>query len=86
MLCTYVGPDQRYYMDYRDAATGRVLEVTPGGGPYDVEVASGQAEGLPLPPGDGRWTAPDLLPDFAVAPESAAPAIPEAGGSPAEEE
>jgi len=55
MLCTYTGNDQRHYLDYRDATTGRVLEVSPGG-VYDVEVASGQPAGLPLPPGDGRWT------------------------------
>ena len=54
MLCTYTGSDSRMYMDYRDATTGRGLEVSPGG-VYDVEVASGQAAGLPLPPGDGRW-------------------------------
>ena len=56
MLCSYTGTDQRSYPDYRDAATGRSLEVSPGG-QYNVEVASGQAAGLPLPPGDGRWTA-----------------------------
>ena len=56
MLCNYTGTDQRKYLDYRDAGTGRVLEVSPGG-TYNVEVASGQAAGLPLPPGDGRWTA-----------------------------
>ena len=56
MLCNYTGTDQRKYLDYRDAGTGRVLEVSPGG-VYDVEVASGQPAGLPLPPGDGRWTA-----------------------------
>lgn len=84
MLCNYIGADTRRYLDYRDAATGQALEVSPGGGPYDIEVVSGQAEGLPLPPGDGRWTAPDLLPDFAA---DAAPVIPEeAGDSPAEEE
>ncbi len=56
MLCNYIGTDQRTYLDYRDAGTGRPLEVSPGG-TYNVEVASGQAAGLPLPPGDGRWTA-----------------------------
>jgi hypothetical protein len=54
VLCNYIGTDQRKYLDYRDAGTGRVLEVSPGGS-YDIEVASGQAAGLPLPPGDGRW-------------------------------
>ena len=49
MLCTYTGTDSRVYMDYRDATTGRGLEVSPGGA-YNVEVASGQAAGLPLPP------------------------------------
>ena len=56
MLCNYTGTDSRMYLDYRDAGTGRGLEVSPGG-TYNVEVASGQAAGLPLPPGDGRWTA-----------------------------
>lgn len=55
MLCSYTGTDQRRYPDYRDTATGRSLEVSPGG-QYSIEVASGQAAGLPLPPGDGRWT------------------------------
>ena len=85
MLCTYTGTDQRMYLDYRDVATGRGLEVSPGGGPYDVEVASGQAEGLLLPPGDGRWAV--VPPDPAADPEPAAPVTPEeAGDSPAEEE
>ena len=56
MLCSYTGTDSRMYMAYRDAGTGQTLKVTPGG-TYNVEVASGQAPGLPLPPGDGRWTA-----------------------------
>ena len=84
------------YMDYIDVLTGRTLEAAPGGGVYDVLVASGQAPGLPLPPGDGRWMAApmqqakapvtaDLPPVLAVKP--AAPVTPEkAGGSPAEEE
>ena len=59
MFCTYTGSDHRMYLDYRDASTGRTLEASPGGS-YDIEVASGQAEGLPLPPGDGRW-APTLI-------------------------
>ena len=36
---TYLGSDDRRYMDYADASTGRMLEVTPGGGDggvYDV--------------------------------------------------
>ena len=54
MLCTYIGGDSRSYPDYLNAATWRMLEVT-GGGVYDVVVAPGRAEGLPLPPGDSRW-------------------------------
>ena len=100
MLCTYMGSDQRTYLDYVNQLTDRVLEVTPGGGSYDVRVASGQPDGLPLPPGDGRWSI--LPPDAAtfvsevaarlteVAPPvpaaEAAPASPDAGDSPAEEE
>ena len=56
MLCSYTGSDSRMYMDYRDAYTGRTLEATPGGS-YDIEAVPGPAAGLPLPPGDGRWTA-----------------------------
>jgi hypothetical protein len=95
MLCTYTGTDHRIYLDYRDTLTGRSLEASPGGGPYDIEVASGA--GLPLPPGDGRWTVavetPAPLPWEAVPPvsaaepEAAAPVTPEeAGDSPAEVE
>jgi hypothetical protein len=86
VLCNYTGTDGRRYLDYRDVATGLVLDVTPGGGPYDIEVISGQAGGLLLPPGDDRWAVPDLPPDFAADLEPAAPVTPEAGGSPAEEE
>ena len=95
MLCTYTGNDQRHYLDYRDATTGRVLEVSPGG-VYDVEVASGQAAGLPLPPGDGRWVpafvpevkAPVLagLPPVLAAMAVASVTPEEAGDSPAEVE
>ena len=100
MLCTYTGNDSRYYMAYKDAATGRMLEVSPGG-QYDVEVASGQAAGLPVPPGDGRWTVTVVREGAFEVPASRAPAPPvlaakpapaapvtskEAGGSPAEEE
>ena len=85
------------YPDYRDAPTGRTLEASPGG-TYDIEVASGQAEGLPLPPGDGRW-APVLtqqvkapgVPSLTRPPVPAAMAVAqvtseEAGDSPAEVE
>ena len=95
MLCSYTGSDQRRYLDYRDATTGRVLEVHPGG-TYDVEVASGQAAGLPLPPGDGRWVpvplqqvkAPVLadLPPVLAAMAVASVTPEEAGDSPAEVE
>ena len=54
MLLAYLGSDDRRYMDYSDARTGRMLEVTPGG-IYDVRVTPGRDDGLPLPPGDGRW-------------------------------
>jgi hypothetical protein len=85
VLCTYTGTDNRYYMNYLDAATGQTLKVSPGG-QYDVEVASGQAPGLLLPPGDGRWAVADLPSDSAVEPEPAVPVTSQAGDSPAEEE
>ena len=92
MFCTYIGTDSRMYMDYRDASTGQVLEVTPGGGPYDVEVASGQAEGLPPVPADDRWAVtiagddtPGVPLDFAAEPEPATPVSTEAA-EPAEQE
>jgi hypothetical protein len=100
MLCTYTGSDSRMYPDYRDTATGRSLEASPGGGSYDIEAVSGHA---PLPPGDGRWVvavaregvfevpAPPpwapVPPVPAAEPEPAAPVTPEeAGDSPAEVE
>jgi len=52
VLLAYLGHDRRFYLDYADGATGRTLEVAPGGGPYDVRP---REPGLPLPPGDGRW-------------------------------
>lgn len=52
MLLAYLGSDARQYLDYFDARTGRMLEVEPGGGPYDV---TARDPDLPLPPGDGRW-------------------------------
>ena len=55
MLCSYTGSDGRMYPDYRDTFTGRTLEAAPGG-TYNIEAISGPAAGLPLPPGDGRWT------------------------------
>ena len=95
MFCTYTGSDGRMYPDYRDAPTGRTLEASPGG-TYDIEVASGQAEGLPLPPGDGRWApvliqqveAPVLadLPPVLAAMAVAQVTPEEAGDSPAEVE
>ena len=96
MLCTYTGSDSRMYMDYRDALTGRTLEASPGGGPYDIEVVVPQALS-PLPPGDGRWVAApedgapepeppaEPTPPFPAA-EPAAEVTPEAGDRPADEE
>jgi hypothetical protein len=55
VLFQYLGSDQRQYMDYLDASTSRMLEAEPGG-TYDIQVAPGRDPGLPLPPGDGRWT------------------------------
>ena len=52
-----MGTDSRSYGDYLNAATSRMLEAEPGGGPYDVRVAPGRNPTLPLPPGDGRWHA-----------------------------
>ena len=57
MLCQYLGTDARSYPDYLNALTGRMLEAKPGTTVYDIHVAPGRAEGLPLPPGDGRWAA-----------------------------
>ena len=51
MLLAYLGSDQRFYLDYADAATGRTLEVAPGG-TYDVRA---REPGMPVPPPDGRW-------------------------------
>ena len=53
----YTGTDSRYYGDYVDASTGRMLEPVPGGGPYEIRVAPGRNPTFPLPPGDGRWIA-----------------------------
>lgn len=47
----YLGSDHRLYLDYADAATGRTLEVAPGG-TYDVRA---REPGMPVPPPDGRW-------------------------------
>jgi hypothetical protein len=96
MLCSYTGSDSRMYMDYRDTYTGRTLEASPGG-QYDIEVMSGQAAGLPLPPGDGRWTVavvregvfevpaappwPPVPPVPVAEPAPAAPVTPEEAGS-----
>lgn len=57
VLYAYTGSDSRRYPDYLDTATGRMLTVAPGG-VYGVAVAPGRADGLPLPPGDGRWGPP----------------------------
>jgi hypothetical protein len=90
LLCTYTGTDSRMYMDYRDAFTGRSLEASPGGGPYDIEVVSGA--GLPLPPGDGRWTVIEFAaggvietpaPDVPPPSWEAAPPVPAAEPEPA---
>ena len=54
MQYVYTGTDTRHYPSYRDALSRRTLTVAPGG-TYSIEVASGQPEGLPVPPGDGRW-------------------------------
>ena len=51
MLLAYLGHEHRLYLQYADAATGRTLEVAPGG-TYDVRP---REPGMPLPPGDGRW-------------------------------
>ena len=56
MLCNYTGTDQPQVPGLPGRGHRPVLEVSPGG-TYNIEVASGQAAGLPLPPGDGRWTA-----------------------------
>lgn len=42
------------YPAYLDEATGRPLQADPGG-VYDMTPAGGL--NLPVPPGDGRWTA-----------------------------
>jgi hypothetical protein len=72
-----------------------MLEVAPGGS-YNVVVTPGQPAGLPLPPGDGRWTVPPA--PQAVAPAPVKPALPvfaaipaaqvtsQAGDRPAEKE
>jgi len=52
---TYLGSDDRRYMDYADASTGRMLEVTPGGGDGGVYDVVRRDPAFPLPPGDGRW-------------------------------
>jgi hypothetical protein len=64
VLLAYLGSDTRMYLQYADAATGRTLEVTPGG-TYDVRTRD---PGLPLPPGDGRWgpASPPALTALAV--------------------
>ena len=69
MPSSYTGTQDLHYPDHLDASTGRMLTVTPGG-TYDIRVAPGRAEGLPVPPGDGRW-GPEV-PEEAV-PAAAAP-------------
>ena len=55
MLCVYTGTDSRYYGDYLNRLTGRMLEAEPGLDLYDIDVAPGRNPTLPVPPGDGRW-------------------------------
>ncbi len=52
----YLGSDHRLYLDYADAATGRTLEVAPGGS-YEM---CPREPGMPVPPADGRWGEPVL--------------------------
>lgn len=47
----YLGHENRLYLQYADTATGRTLEVVPGG-TYDVRA---REPGMPVPPDDGRW-------------------------------
>jgi hypothetical protein len=58
VLLAYLGHDERLYLGYSDAATGRTLKVTPGG-TYDVRA---REPGQSLPPGDGRWGPASELP------------------------
>ena len=77
---TYLGSDDRRYMDYADASTGRMLEVTPGGGDGGVYDVARRDPALPMPPGDGRWgpaTPESVLPPRP--PEGVARELPRAG-------
>lgn len=71
MLLPYLGSDHRFYLDYADAATGRTLEVAPGGS-YDVRA---REPGMPVPPADGRWApaSPPPLTDLAAEDETPGP-------------
>ena len=86
MLFRYLGADAgRMYLDYVDAATGRMLEPVPDA-VYGIRVAPGRNPGLPLPPGDGRWAA---VSDDEQAAEwliAAAGALPETAQEPAADE
>ena len=57
MLYVYTGTDSRYYGDYLNRLTGRMLEAEPGLDLYEIDVAPGRNPTLPVPPGDGRWHA-----------------------------
>jgi hypothetical protein len=67
----YSGHATALYMDYTDAATGRTLTAEPGQS-YDVAPAPGRSPGLPLLPGDGKWTA--IAPPAPDGPEVIRPA------------
>ena len=69
----YLGSDDRQYLQYADAATGRTLEVVPGG-TYEMRPFE---PGLPVPPADGRWGPASPPPPPArtdLTPKSATPA------------
>jgi hypothetical protein len=58
---TFTGPATLGYMAYADTETGEMLVAEPGQS-YGIRAVE---PGLPVPPGDGRWTAapPGAPPD-----------------------
>jgi hypothetical protein len=50
---TYTGQSTLGYFSYADLDSGEMLVADPGGS-YSIRAVE---PGLPVPPGDGRWTA-----------------------------
>ena len=92
----YTGTEARQYSQYIDldgsypadesgpARTGPMPLLAEPGGAYDMAPAAG-CEGMPVPPGDGRW-GEHALGDVTLPEMKEAPAGPPASGPPAEDD